>query len=101
MPTPAPGELSCWRPTSSLGEADVLVLDVGEAEGAEVGELRVGRDEVRTLVQGQRVDLLPEGAVDLVGDVPGLGGVELLRRVLEQLVDLRAADPGVVLLDVL
>src|SRR5581483_3456847 len=81
-------------------EADVLVDHAGEAEGAEVGQRRAGGLDVRPLIEGQRVDLAPDGGVDPVAEVDRLLFVELARRLVEQGIDLRSADPGEVLLDV-
>src|SRR5262245_30288681 len=59
-------------PTGSLREADVLVDHAGEAEGPEVGQPGSGGGDVGSLEEGERVDLAPDGGVDLVGEVEGL-----------------------------
>src|SRR3954466_11555004 len=85
----------------SLGETDVLVAGVREAQGTVVREGVLGGDDVRTLVQRDRVDLVPDQRVDLVRGLGRLVRVQLVRHLREEIVDLLRADPRVVLLDLL
>src|SRR3954447_26807395 len=83
----------------SLGETDVLVAGVREAQGTVVRQGVLGGDDVRTLVQRDRVDLVPDQRVDLVRGLGRLVRVQLVRHLREEIVDLLRADPRVVLLD--
>src|SRR6185295_2332758 len=87
---------------SGLGPADILINSrAGEAEGAKVGNILPGRDQLGALVHRQGVNFLPYQSVDMVGELGGLLAVELLKGDLERLVDLVRSDAREVLLDVL
>src|ERR1700716_3362378 len=87
-------------PNCGLGEADVLVVRGGKAEGAEVGQGLLLEHELGPLVEREGVDLLPDLGVDLVAERDGLLGVQLSRGPGEERIDGRGADPRVVLVDV-
>ena len=57
---------------SGLDPADVLIDPGGEAERAEIRQVLLGRDQLGPLVQRQRMHLLPDQGVDLVGELDGL-----------------------------
>ena len=75
-----------------LHEADLAVVRVGKAEGAEVRQSAADRDVSGRLGQRQAETLGPDQLVELVGQVARLGRVEFVERLLDLGVDLRAAD---------
>jgi hypothetical protein len=61
---------------SGLHPADVLVAPVGKAEGAEIRETRPAHDDLWALIECQRVNLLPQQRIELVGEFGGASAVE-------------------------
>src|SRR5947209_1665094 len=94
-PGPPPRAIFNWTYRANyqlLLKTDRGVIGVGEAERAEVHQVRLGSHQVGPLVQRNGVALLPDLLVDLVGQVGGLLRVELGDRLGVQVVDLLVAD---------
>src|SRR5690606_15210387 len=75
-------------------EADVLVAQVVEAAGADVGQCLPDGDHLRPLVEGQDVGLLPDEPVGGVHGGARLGGVQGGHRAVEGGVDRVGAGPA-------
>src|SRR5690606_36586849 len=103
----APGSLRAGRrplPRRALGalleEAHVLVHRGAEAEGARVDQVLAGGRELGALVEGDGPGRRPDAGVGLADQGAALAVVERGDGLVEELVDLVGADPGVVLLHV-
>ncbi len=82
-----------------LQKAHVLVEGGLEPEGADVGEVQAGGHELGALIQGNGSGGGPDPGVGLANQGTRLVLVQRRDGLVEELVDLVGADPGVVLLD--